>query len=306
MMTFPKYYEEWSLPVAGIDKVVFRVHDKMIKAFGEFHQKGNINNSYNLRYTKIKNGPTYYYAEFNAEIFNPDFNYLEQCLYFLTELAVDGIFKITSRNKDEVKNVYRTSFDNLFQLAGLEMYFDFEEKDFKFANIPSPLYEDTRYSPDYPGEGESVICAYNRYKRLESKSVIAKEDLEMMKFRKRVEFRLSRRNCNYLSNACLYGNYYEIFYSCLSLLAKKWDAYSDYIGTVPKIYTPKLQYAFYFRQIVEMASRAHIPYTQLPKTPKSINPYHHAKDGEADKNFIVEFIDSQDTKLERDKKRKKS
>jgi hypothetical protein len=207
MINYPKYADECRLPPAGIDKISFTISRYLIGNFEVFHKQGNVNEALNFR-IKEKNGYGYNFCiDIHAEIIHPDYDIAEQIISYITDLFYMGILRKPQYHaEDEIKGFLRTCIENCLFLNCIEFYFDFEPGDIQLANIPAP-FETTRYSQDYPGERKSALKAYDRAARLRKKRNIAHSKIDDMRYTKRIEFNLNRRNCNYLSFEYLHGTY---------------------------------------------------------------------------------------------------
>jgi hypothetical protein len=157
------------------------------------------------------------------------------------------------------------------------------------STVNNPLYETTRYSPDYPGEGKSILKAYSRPERLRRKYRQSFASIDSMKYTERIEFSLKNRNCRYMALENLDGDYDQVLSRFIPFLASRWREYGDYVAQVPNI--NNLQYAEDFRQIVELSKNRHISRVQLTPTPSRLNFHRqYYKENEVDNTWGVRFI----------------
>lgn len=292
MLNHNRYFEEHAVPPSGIDTVSVWIHPNLINNFGDFHECGNIHSAVNCRKTDEKDyrtGKTIrqnYHLEIQSEALHPNLDILGQVLHLLVEMVNYGTLKI-SQNMDRQKTAFffSNAFPSLFAIDALDFYFDFKEEDVVLLGRPNPEYPNTLYSQGYPAS----LKTYSKTIRQMSKNHLPHEDIKSMEYPRRIEFHLERQNCKYLDHRNLRGNFEAVFLNYLPFLARKWFDHHREVFDVP--IHKHLPYAHHFRQIVMLALSGPIPqYRYLFQSPKKPMPGKHYKQGEADMNWLSEFI----------------
>jgi hypothetical protein len=284
------YFEETALPPSGIDRISVEIDEYLIADKTAFHYRGNNNQPFCLRKKNHNGYGVAYFFELQAEMINPRYNILEQIIYHLTGLTIHGILKnYNNHHPDSISRFYHDYLNKGFYLTCLEFYFDFKAHDMYLSSTANnPLYETTRYSPDYPGERKSILKAYSRQERLRGKYHQPFTSIDSMKYTERIEFSLKNRNCGYMALENLNGDYDQVLSRFMPFLAARWREYGAYVAQVPNI--NNLQYAEEFRQIVELSKKHHIPRVQLTHTPSRLNFHrHYYKENEVDNTWGVRF-----------------
>lgn len=290
MYNSPVYFEETSLPPAGIDRISIEIDDCLIADKSVFHYSGDINKPFCLRKKNHNGFGVAYSFELNAEAIDPYYNILDQIIYYLVGLTIDGVLRNGHNFPPDLINAfYRNNLNRGFYLSCIEFYFDFKNEDMVLSSIiDNQLYETTRYSPDYPGERRSILKAYLRRERLRGKYHHRFTSIDSMMYTNRIEFSLKNRNCRYLALENLYGDYDTVFNRYLPFLASRWRQYGGYVAYIPDL--NNLHYAVNFKQIEEMSRYYSIPRSQLILTPPRINFHRSYKRNEADMAWGVRFF----------------
>lgn len=122
----------------------------------------------------------------------------------------------------------------VFYVSELEFFFDFLPQDIHIdpkEDDPDISDDEKLFKKPYPttyytkGTKDDIGIIYDRYKRLKEVNQISYKEIEDNPYRIRLEFRLSRDNCRFLSIKNLDGNYYEIFKKHLHLLSSVYTKY---------------------------------------------------------------------------------
>lgn len=210
----------------GIDKISFLVNPFFV------------NNNYNSPYTRydpnkevtIRKLGGWVVVEIHAEYFNFTMDIYYQLVNAMIQLINDEILLLPN-NLLSYAFIYNNLDLLIYKLHEIEFFFDFKESDAFIdpkendPNIPEEekIFRDekgTKYSKDRTRKNpHSVICIYDRQNKLlrvnqQKKSLIIKDP-----YRKRIEFRLTDKNCKYLNLDNLHGNYNEIFIRFMPYLA---------------------------------------------------------------------------------------
>jgi hypothetical protein len=270
---------------AGIDKVSLWIHPYLIRQYSEFHYRGNNNANVILRHS-IYNG---YSIDFQSEFFNLDDNFFIKIFDYLIRLSNNGILK-SPPNKDieMVKNSFITLFNYFFALDCIEFYFDIRENDLMLSEALNPRYKESRYSDPYSKERKSILISYDRIERAKKVNRLSHDEIILMPYPWRIEFKLKRRNCEYLNSENIFGSYDTIFQRYLFFLAKRWRSYGNQVAEVP--YWNSLTYNKYFSKIVETSHGQLQPSGMyLKRTPPCPMPNKSVKIKDVDKNWAIQF-----------------
>jgi len=293
MFDYPRYFNEWDVPPAGIDTISIWIHPYLINydkdAHKAFHKEGNVREAINLRlnqetdYITKRVIRTNYHMDIQAEAINPNDNIFNQILGYLIELFHSEI--LTARDiPDETLFMpfLMHNFNALFSLNYIDFYFDIREEDAILPGWVNPKYPNTQYSTDYS------LKTYNRIVQLKQKNAIKHELIEQITHPRRIEFHLTRETCRYLHCNNLNGDFNAVFLKHIPFFARKWLRYKRQIIDIPNI--KKSDY-HYLKQIDSVANQSTIPHTKsLEKTPRKPVPFKKAKKNEVDYDWFPRFL----------------
>jgi hypothetical protein len=289
MITYPRYFYEWDLPIAGIDTISIWIHPHLIKDHSAFKIRGNANESINLRIKKEKDHiakktiRTNYIMDIQAEAINPAWNILYQIYEYIAQLFHSGILYIRNTHKNFNYHLFIAyNFNQLFSIDFIDFYFDIKEEDAILCGQVNKNYPNTQYTSD------SSIKTYNRANRLKQKNTISHCLIDKMVFSRRIEFHLTWQTCRYLSNNNICGTFDQIFLKYLHFLARKWLRYKKEIIDIPKIISSDY---YYLKQIEFVAFANKIPHNKaLEKSPLKPIPYNRKGKDNLGNEWFVEFI----------------
>ena len=293
MFDYPRYFNEWDVPPAGIDTISIWIHPYLINynkdAHKAFHKEGNVHEAINLRlnqeidYKTKRVIRTNYHIDIQAEAINPNNDILYQILGYIISLFHSEILIIRDIPDEALFMPFLMhNFNSLFALNYIDFYFDIKEEDIKLLGVINPNYPNTQYSMD------GSLKTYNRIKRLKQKKTIKNELIEKIINPRRIEFHLNRETCRYLNCNNLNGDFNRVFLNYIYFLARKWLKYKRQIIDIPNI--TKSDY-HYLKQIDSVAHQLTIPYTKsLEKTPRKPVPFKKAKKKEVDYDWFPKFL----------------
>jgi hypothetical protein len=176
--------------------------------------------------------------EIHAEYFNPMINYHITIACAICELIKKGIINFPD-------TIFTLPFirDNLewfVSMSELEMYFDTKRNDVLIDKktvetndlikiVDQKTYATTYYSNDFRGDGKhyrkSIISIYDKETKDLKDNHIAHEVIKQHPYKTRIEFRLCRSNCRYLSIDNLAGTFDQIFKRYYPYLAILYNSY---------------------------------------------------------------------------------
>ena len=212
-----------TFPCSGIDKIRFVLNPLIVNTtkmntYPTFDHEKKIT---------LHTFGSFAYVEIHAEYFNPCINYITQIANVITILAERGIIT-WGTSFIEKYFIYEHIDYFVYYLAELEFFFDFIPQDIHI----DPKEDDPEVSDDekllkkpFPttyytkGTKDNVGIIYDRYEKLKSTNQISHKKIESNPYRIRLEFRLSRDNCRFLSLRNIDGNYYQIFQNYLHYLS---------------------------------------------------------------------------------------
>jgi len=260
MSDYPRYFNEWNVPPAGIDTISIWICPDLIKNHSFFHENGNNNESINLRIKRYidqktkKILQTNYFMDIQAEAINYNWNIRGQIFHYIHCLFKSSILGFNN-NFDEafVIDFVNNNFNSLFTLDFLDFYFDIREEDAVILGEINQQYPNTQYCKD------GRIKTYNRQKRLKQKNNLPHELINQIPLPRRIEFHLKKRTCPYLSIDNLDGNFNTVFRRYLFFLARKWRKYKRYIIDIPNL---KQSNYYYLKVIENVAFSSTIPHTK--------------------------------------------
>jgi hypothetical protein len=213
---------------SGIDKVKVLLNPCFLNPLMPWHIRPDNALTLHKHYGKV-------YLCVHAEYFNPFFDYrisIANAIYELIEKKV--IDFLVNRDYAFITQMFIYQFLEWFVLgiSQVEIYFDFPEG--KVSINPDAIMngdmtqfvdddgnpQETFYTGDYiPGKRRSSFCVYNRQEKLIHDRHLNHKDIESMDVEYRIEARLTKENCPFLSLNNLSGNYETIFKKYLPFLA---------------------------------------------------------------------------------------
>ena len=228
----------------NIDTITLRFNPCVVNA-SHWNNLRHSNQAFNFRIKKTAYC-TFYYCDFQAELFNKHLNYKMQLANIIVEdlIGNDYLYRLC------VLNCMKEDFENLFQfdskkdleqekkfiwkvydkldliasLVELDFCFDFREEDLDM-NVPKSQFLTTVYSNDHENK-HSHWCCYDRREALKCQNQIKHQKIDSMPFPIRVEKRFSIYNCDYLLFDNLEGNYDTIFDNFKNAIAKSYKKYA--------------------------------------------------------------------------------
>jgi hypothetical protein len=288
MNNYTWYFDEWSVPPAGIDTISIWIHPYLVNKPLTFHKKGNANKAVNLRIKQEKDHltkrpvRTNHIMDIQAEAINPNDNILNQVYAYIVTLFQEKI--LTIRNfVDEylMTNFINTNFNQLFAVNFIDFYFDINEDDAVLLGKKDSRFPNTQYSSD------NSVKTYDRAVRLKQKNTIPHQYIDEIENKRRIEFHLNRETCRYLNCCNLDGTFDMVFLRYLPFLARKWLKYRRDIISIPNL--DESSY-YYLKQINTLANKRTIPHNKpLMKTPLKPIPFKKAKKNETDHDWFARF-----------------
>jgi hypothetical protein len=276
----------------GIDKITIWIHPYLIKDFSQFHRSWGNNTPICYRVT-ARNG---YSIDFQDSMFDPSEIYYNRVLELLAQASVQGILK-RPKNKDfnYIVNTFDKFFTSFFVLDELELFFDVLDKDIKLSekqykpeNSRLPNYKTSRYANTYLNSSSPVLIAYDRIERLMHVNQLPRNVIETIRYTKRIEFKLNRRNCGYMHPLNINGDYNYIYNKFLYFMAKRWNKYGSQIATLQR--PEKMAYAVYLNKVRQFSGWT-LPHCSkfMLKTPPCPIPNKSVKKKDVDRNWLVQF-----------------
>jgi len=260
MSDYPRYFNEWNVPPAGIDTISILIRPDLVKKHSFFHENGNNNASINLRIKRYidqitkKNLQTNYFMDIQAEAINFNWNIRGQIIHYILCLFKSAILGLNNDSDEQfIKDFVNNNFNSFFNLDFIDFYFDIREEDAVILGEINQQYPNTQYCKD------GRIKTYNRQKRLKQKNNLPHELINQILLPRRIEFHLKKRTCPYLHIDNLDGNFNTVFNKHLFFLARKWRKYKRYIINIPNLMRSPY---YYLKAIEKVAFSNTIPHTK--------------------------------------------
>jgi hypothetical protein len=236
-------------PCSGIDKVRFVLNPIIVDStqknrYPYFDQKKEIT---------IHTFGAFVYVEVHAEYFNPMLNYKQQIANVVIQLAEQGIIT-WGIDYLEKAFIYEYLDYFVFYIAELEFFFDFMPQDIVIdenENDPDVSDDEKVFKHPYKttyytkGTKDNIGIIYDRHEKLKHTNQTTHKKIEDNPYSIRLEFRLSRNNCRYLSLENIDGTYDEIFNKYLLYISGLYSRYFD-----DGVYIQAKKY-FYFNKIYQ-------------------------------------------------------
>lgn len=209
--------------------------------------------------TAVRNSNWHYYIDIQAERFDQKKNIKSQVRVVLFELYYHGYFTLPEEYRDlNFIHFLIHHMDTISEIAQIHFAFNFPEGAVK-QNKTYNHYKGTSYSKKVRAKGD--LCCYHRKNHLKLQNQIPHNAINRMPFPWRIEFRLTTRNCEYISWKTINGNYEYIVNNYIGILAKKTKKYFSQVAL-------DVDYGILhpnFSKILFLTHLPYIPHSLLPK-----------------------------------------
>jgi hypothetical protein len=213
----------------GIDKIKLKLSRAVVNTENFKHHIDPQN-----RITLHREGPDRSVSIHN-EYIDPKKDCREICANALFELQEKKVIvlpdRINSGNRAKTVENIRSHIDEIAQVKELELYSDLPRESISIDEEGNNLikcFDTTYYSQDYKNDPKhprkSMIILDDRQKRLREQGNIPRKKIEGQP-PVRMEFRLTKSNCGFLSMDNLKGNSQKVFRRHTPYLATKFNAY---------------------------------------------------------------------------------
>lgn len=183
-------------------------------------------------------GPCQYFVDIQFEYISKFYNSILQAVQsVLWQLTKLGYLWVPRKcTEEDFKNyiIYRP--DMICKFTRIDFFFDFEE--YAVRQSTSNKYMNSTYS-------KQLLWGHNKTKKNKSKIILYDHSLALREKRQvsfceiqnitkpiRLEIRLQSWYCAYLSFANLNGDFFQVFYNYLGILAKAYRDYGDSVGII--------------------------------------------------------------------------
>lgn len=213
--------------------------------------------------TAVRNSNFHYYIDIQAERLDHTKNIKSQVRLVLYELYYHGYFTLPK----EYQNVNFITFlwhhiETVSEIAQIHFAFNFQEGAIK-QNKTYNYYKGTSYSKRVRAKGD--LCCYHRKSHLKSQNQTPHKRINLMPYPWRIEFRLTKRNCEYVSWGTINGNYEYIVNNFIGILSKKAKKHLAEVVHAVRFDT----YHPNFNKILLLTHFPCIPHSLLPKVMES-------------------------------------
>lgn len=239
----------------NIDTITLSFNPRVVNA-SRWNNLNRSNQAFNFRIKRTEYC-TFYYCDFQAELFDKHQNYKMQLAKIIVEDIIENdylhklcvfdcineahewedLYPFDSENKLErqKKLIWKlyNKLDLIATLVELDFCFDFREEDIDM-DVSKRQFLTTVYSNDH-GNKHSHWCCYDRREALKSQNQINHQKIDSMPFPIRVEKRFSIYNCDCLFFVNLDKNYDMIFDNFKNVIAKSYRKYA----AKREVYRPK-------------------------------------------------------------------